>query len=180
MSRYVALIRGINVGGHNKVPMAELRRAVERRGMSRVQTYIQSGNLIFDAAHDDRARLESDLESCLRDEFAVDTAVLARSAAEWDTYPAELPFVAEAAAEPNRVMLGLCKRAPLADAAAAIAAKAQDGEQVAQRGEHIWIYFGQIGAGRSKLTPKAINTAVGTEVTLRNWRTVLKLQQMLR
>lgn len=77
---YVALLRGINVGGNNKIEMARLKATFERAGMSRVSTYINSGNVIFSSRATDTARLERRLERAIRDDFGLTIPVLLRSA----------------------------------------------------------------------------------------------------
>lgn len=91
---YVALLRGINVGGTNTVPMAELKRVFEAAGLARVRTYINSGNVIFEAPDaEDRAALTTRLRDAIRERFGFDVPVLLRSRDELraviDALPAE-------------------------------------------------------------------------------------------
>ena len=81
---YIGLLRGINVGGHNKIPMADLRTLVATMGWSQVQTYIQSGNLVFTAAGAPAA-IEDQLEQAIERHFALSIPVLVRAAADWTT-----------------------------------------------------------------------------------------------
>jgi uncharacterized protein (DUF1697 family) len=176
MGRHVALLRAVNVGGR-KLPMAELRALCERIGWTEVSTYIQSGNVVFSAAAKSAA-LEATLEQAIADEFGLDVPVIVRSAAQWAGYPRGNPFAEPAEKEPNRVMLLLAKSPPAAGAEAAIQARAKDGEQVRRAGDALWIHFPH-GSGRSKLTPALIDRAVGSPATSRNYRTVLKIEEML-
>jgi uncharacterized protein (DUF1697 family) len=174
----VALLRGVNVGGHRRVPMAELRALAEGLGWSGVRSYIQSGNLVF-AAAGEREALEDALEAAIAERFGFPVPVLVRSAAEWAEYADGSPFAGEAEAEPNRVMLALSKAPPADDAAARIEARAAASERVARRGDALWIHF-PAGAATSRLTPALLERAAGSPVTLRNWRTVAELGTMLR
>jgi uncharacterized protein (DUF1697 family) len=176
MGRHVALLRAVNVGGR-KLPMAELRALAAEIGWEGVQTYIQSGNLVF-SAPGDRAALEAKLEVAIRERFGMEVPVVVRGAAEWARYPASNPFAEAAEKEPNRLMLLLSKRPPVDGAEAAIQAKAAAGEQVRRAGDAIWIHFPE-GSGNSKLTPALIDRAIGSPATSRNYRTVIKLQEML-
>ena len=176
MGRFVALLRGINVSGHNKVPMAELRALAEEIGLADVRTYIQSGNLFFSA--DKQDGLEEKLETAIERRF-IPVPVIVRSAAEWARYPASNPFPEAAEAEPNRVMMMLSKAPPKPDAVAALQERARDGERIASAGGALWIHYPD-GAGTSRLSPSLIDRLIGSPATARNWRTVLKIQEMLR
>ncbi|MFL6857256.1 MAG: DUF1697 domain-containing protein [Allosphingosinicella sp.] len=176
MTRRVALLRAVNVGGR-KLPMAELRALCEGLGWQSVETYIQSGNVVFDADGEARA-LETALERAVAQRFGFQAPAMIRTAAEWRTLLAANPFAQEAGAEPNRVFVGVPKHAPAAGAAETIAAKAAAGERVKQAGGALWFHYPQ-GAGASKLTPSLIDRAAGCPVTARNWRTAAKLMEML-
>jgi len=176
MGRQVALLRAVNVGGR-KLPMAELRALCGALGWRDVATYIQSGNLVFTAS-ETREALEARLEEAIAGRFGMDVPAIVRTAAEWQRYAAANPFVDVAQDQPDRLMLLLAKKPPAAGAAAAIAAKAKAGEQVRQAGDALWIHYPE-GAGKSKLTPSLIDRAVGSPATQRNFRTVLRLMEML-
>ncbi|HMJ92861.1 MAG TPA: DUF1697 domain-containing protein [Allosphingosinicella sp.] len=177
MGKFVALLRGINVGGHARVPMAELRALAEGLGWKQVRTYIQSGNLVFEAGGKASA-LEAALEESLEKAFGFVPAVIVRSASEWTDLAAANPFPKESESEPNRVMIGLSKHRPKPGAAEEIEARASAGERVREAGGTVWFHYPE-GAGNSKLTPSLIDRLVGSPLTARNWRTFLKLQEML-
>jgi uncharacterized protein (DUF1697 family) len=176
MTRYVALLRGINVSGHNKVPMAELRALCTELGWKDVQTYIQSGNVVFSAEGGNK-ELEAQLEQAVAKRFGFTVAVMIRSAAEWSHYVAANPLPEASAAEPNRVMLSVAKEQSTEEDAAALQERARDGEQVRAAGGALWIYFPG-GSGRSRLFSGGERGA--PPATTRNWRTVLQIQEMLR
>lgn len=173
MTGYVALLRGINVGGHRKVPMAALRETAEALGLRKVRTYVASGNLVFES---DKAagKLEAALEKAIADRFGFPVDVVIRSAAQWAALAAANPLERESEAQPGFVHMSVGKRDPTEADIAALAAKAGDNERVLSAGGAIWIWFGD-GAGRSK-----IGTGKSSGVwTARNWRTVQTLQEML-
>lgn len=174
--RYVALLRAVNVGGC-KLPMAELRELCAELGWENVETYIQSGNVVFEAAGE-AAALESALEQAVAKRFGFERPVIVRSATQWADYAKGSPFPEAEHDEPNRLMLGLSKSPPNADAPKLLQAKAAAGEQVKLEGDALWIHY-PAGAGTTKLTPALFDKAAGSPVTQRNWRTVLKLQEML-
>ncbi|MFN3945711.1 MAG: DUF1697 domain-containing protein [Allosphingosinicella sp.] len=176
MGRKIALLRGINVGGGNKVPMADLRALGEGLGWRRVETVIQSGNLLFEA---DGEGLDAALEAAIEAHFGLRIPVVVRSAEEWAGFIAANPFPDAAGAEPQRLMLTLSK-APLApDAEGRLAEEALMGERVAVAAGAIWIHYAG-GAWGSKLMPGYIDKAAGSPATSRNWRTASKIGELLR
>lgn len=161
--RMVALLRGINVGGNKKVPMAELRALAVELGWSEVATYVQSGNLVGSAAvAADVAATQ--LERALASHFGFVVPVVVRAGDAFVREVAACPF---ADGEPAQVHLG-CSRSPLRAAMAKeIAAFATMGECVAVCGQALWIDFAG-GVARSKLTSALLDRVVGGVVTLRN------------
>lgn len=176
MGRKVALLRAINVGGR-KLPMAELRGLCAELGWSDVQTYIQSGNLIFDAPGDTDA-LEATLERSIERRFGLGVPVIIRTAEHWSHLPTANPFPDEARDAPNRLLMLLSKRPPAEDAAEALEQRAAAGEKARRAGDAVWIYFPD-GSGTSKLSPTVIDRLIGSPSTSRNYRTVVKLKEML-
>ncbi len=176
MTRSVALLRAVNVGGR-KLPMAELRVLCADLGWRDVGTYIQSGNVVF-AAEGAQADLESALEQAIKDRFGYRSDVMVRSGEAWAAILAANPLRQPSNAEPNRVLVGIAKRPVLPDAAETVATKAIAGERVALAGSALWFHY-PAGVGTSKLTPTLIDRAAGSPVTARNWRTMLTLAEML-
>jgi uncharacterized protein (DUF1697 family) len=176
MGRTVALLRAVNVGGR-KLPMAELRALCEEIGWAEVATYIQSGNVVFTTTGKTEA-IERRLEQAIAERFGLDVPVIVRTAAEWAKLAASNPFARAAREEPNRLQLLVSKQPPNEDAAERLIARAQAGEQVKAAGGALWFHFPE-GVGTSKLTPALIDKACGSPSTSRNYRTVLKLQEML-
>jgi uncharacterized protein (DUF1697 family) len=173
MSGYVALLRGINVGGHRKVPMAALRETAEALGLRNVRTYVASGNLVFESEKA-AGTLEALLEKAIAHRFGFAVDVVVRSAAQLSALVAANPLMRECDKQPAFVHMSVGKRAPTEADVAALAAKAGSNECVMSAGGAIWIWFGD-GAGQSK-----IGTGKSTGVwTARNWRTILALQEML-
>jgi uncharacterized protein (DUF1697 family) len=177
MARLIALLRAVNVGGR-KLPMAELRALCGELGWKDVETYIQSGNLVFTAPGNAEA-LEKSLEEAIKDRFKLDVPVMVRTAAQWAELAAANPFPEVARDEPNRLQLLVSKRPPNADAAPKLMERARDGETVEAAGGALWFHF-PAGVGTSKLVPALIDKAAGSPSTSRNWRTVLKLLEMAK
>ena len=91
MTIYIALLRGINVGGKNKVKMSDLKSLLESRGFARVETYIQSGNILFESDEAEET-LRRTIESMLETELGVSSAVILRTADEWERLILRYPF----------------------------------------------------------------------------------------
>jgi len=177
-SRFIALLRGINVGGHNKIPMSDLRSLCTEIGWDNVRTYIQSGNLVF-SANKTVKLLEDELEQSIERRFGLEISVIVRRADHWSAYVERNPFPEAGKKEPNLLALGLAKATPNSTAVNGLRERAANGEQLAQTRDALWVHFPQ-GVARSKLTPDLMARLVGSPVTMRNWRTVLKLQDLAR
>lgn len=174
---WIALLRGINVGGRARLSMAELRSLCDGLGWSDVKTYIQSGNVVLTAPAS-RATVEATLERAIRSRFGLAVPVIARAAREWPAYIAANPWPDVAEREPKLLMLALSKSARRAGAVDALRERAASGERIEPAGDGLWIHYAG-GAGRSKLSPGLLDRAIGSPVTTRNWRTVMELQRMV-
>ena len=175
-NRHIALLRGINVGGKNLIPMDELRELCQTLGWSNLQTYIQSGNIVFTAGGTGD-ELEAALEGAIQERFNLAVPVIVRSSMQWQKLAKTSAFPEAIAKEPQLVLLALSKQKPSAAAASALQERAKDGERLHQEGDALWIHFPN-GSGRSKLTPALLDRHFGSPVTTRNFRTVQKLAEM--
>ena len=175
-SVHVALLRAINVGGKNMVPMKSLASMFVDAGCSGVETYIQSGNVIFHADSALALRIPALISEALTDRFGFHVPVLTRTATELSRVARSNPFL-RAGAE-----LEILHVAFLADRPGAAKVKALDPnrsppDQFAVRGCEIYLRLPN-GAGRTKLTNSYLDSKLATTSTLRNWRTVLKLLEL--
>jgi uncharacterized protein (DUF1697 family) len=173
---FIALLRGINVSGRNMIPMPELRALCVDLGWEDVQSYIQSGNLVF-KAESKPAKLETELERAIQSKFGLSISIIVRAAAVWPDYVRDNPFLDVSQSAPNHVMLALSKAAPKPDAVGKLQERAVSGERIAQVGDALWLHYAD-GMAKSKLSPALLDRLVGSPVTSRNWRTVLKLHKM--
>ncbi len=178
MARFAVLLRGINVGGHNKVPMSELRRLIEAAGGRDVVTLLQSGNALFSAPAGAGAALRRKLERALAADLGVEADCIMRSAAEWAKLVAANPFPAEARRDPGHLLAIALEAPPVARAVAALRAAIKGRETVAASGTQLYAYYPD-GVGRSKLTLPLIERTLGVRGTGRNWNTVLKIGSLL-
>ena len=176
MGRMVALLRAVNVG-RRKLPMAELRAHCADLGWRNVATYIQSGNVVFDADCTP-SEAEAALESAVRETYAYGAPTIVRTAVQWRAYAPACPFPEAARETPNYLLMLVSKQPPAPGAVEAIQTKAAAGERVREAGDAVWIHFPN-GSGTSKITPALIDKAIGSPATSRNYRTVVTLQEML-
>ena len=171
--RQVALFRGINVGGHNVVPMAALRDVFETLGCTNVVSIIQSGNVCFGPP--DRTDLETVIRDSVAHRFAVDVPVLLRSATEIDATLAAHPFpLGEVEPKLHHIMF-LADEAP-DDAAALIGDHSPDEYAVIGRELHVRY---PDGSARSKLTNALVDRRLATTATARNLPTCQKIAAAL-
>ena len=174
MDTYIALLRAVNLGSHNKVAMADLRELLTTLGMKNPQSLLQSGNLVFESTARPTAPLEKLLESGAVKQLGLDTPFYVRTAAEWQQAIADNPFPKEAKLDPGHTVLMCLKDAPSAAAVKALADAIKGREVVKAKGRQAYFLYPD-GIGTSKLTMKLIEKKLGTTGTARNWNTVLKL-----
>jgi len=176
MTTFVALLRAVNVSGQKKISMAELRRALGGLGLTGVETYLQSGNVVFDAQGDDPAEHAAAIHGLIEREFGHDVRVLVLTAAELAQVATGNPFLADGADEKYLHVTFL--DVPMPEAAfGGLDLPAQPGERAARAGSVIYLYLPH-GYGRTKLNNAYFERALGTPATTRNWRTVLALVEM--
>lgn len=175
---HVALLRGVNVGGNKKVPMATLRELAAALGWRDAQTYVQSGNLVF-RARGPSAALGAKLERAIATRLGFEVPVIVRGAAEWLEYAKGGAFIEAEVERPKLLHLAFSKSKPPRSVVAALQPYCTAGEIVALRRDALWIDYSN-GVARSKLTPAVLDRAVGATVTARNWNTVQALAEMLR
>ena len=173
LATHVALLRGINVGGHHKVPVAELRALFEQLGHTGVTTYVQSGNVLFTSETLDEPTTTGGVARALHDRFGFDIPVVVRTTAELATAAARQPY---AAAQPDHAKLHVFFLAdePAPEAIANLDPARFVPDEFTFEGRHLYAHYPN-GAGRSGLTGDRIERACGTTATARNWRTVTKL-----
>jgi uncharacterized protein (DUF1697 family) len=176
-TRYVALLRGINVGGRNKVPMADLRRAFEEAGHGDVGTYIQSGNVIFTSSAP-KAILEADVENMLERRLGYPLVVVVRSLAQLRSVVDQAPDgfgAAPAKYHADAIFL----RSPLTAGQVMKMVELRDGVDEAWPGRGV-VYFRRLSAQRTKSRmARIVGTPEYALMTIRNWNTTTRLLHML-
>jgi len=158
--------------------MAELRALFDTLGLTPVETVLQSGNAVFEGPPRAGTKLERTLEAAAEAHLALRTEFFVRSAAEWDAAIRGNPFAQEARDTPSKLAVVFLKRAASAAQLGALQRSIHGHERVAARGKQAYVVYPD-GMGRSRLTATAIEKALGSPGTDRNWNTVRKLQTAL-
>jgi len=177
VTRYIGLLRAVNLGGHNQVAMADLRNLLTGLGFTDPRTLLQSGNVVFGCDRHRAAGLERMLEAEVERCLAVTTDFFVRSAEEWQDIVAGNPFVKEAKRDPSHLVLMALKHQPSKRAVRDLQTAISGSEAVRADGRQAYIVYPD-GIGRSRLTTALIEKQLGTRGTGRNWNTVLKLSAL--
>lgn len=178
MNQYVALLRGINVGGKNIIKMTNLKACFESLGLKYVSTYIQSGNVLFSTAKSDPARLTKQIETALSATFSYESRVVLRSYKQMKEIVAKAPE--GFGHEPDKFRYDvLFLKEPLTAAQAMKSVSVKDGVDEAFAGRGV-LYFSRLisKASQSHLT-RMIALPVYQNVTIRNWNTTTKLLHLM-
>jgi uncharacterized protein (DUF1697 family) len=173
----VTMLRGVNVGGHNKVRMAELKALYESLGFADVETYVQSGNVAFRARAGARAGIGARIEEAISRRFGFRPAVVARTAAELRSVVARNPFASREGIEPAKLLVHFLEREPEAAARGKLQSLPPAPEEWRLDGRELYVYFPN-GQARPKLSMAQVDRALAVPGTGRNWNTVLRLLEM--
>lgn len=175
--KYVALMRGINVGGKNRLPMAELRAVFEEVGCTNVQTYIQSGNVLFEAGAGAR-QLPGTVAQIIESRFGYRVPVVLREAAALSALADNNPFLTPGQ-DTKKLHLMFLADEPDRERAAALDPNRYAPDAFHLRGKEVYLYFPN-GTARSKLNTAYFDRALATVGTVRNWNTLNRLIELAR
>ena len=173
----VALLRGINVGGKNKLPMADLVAIFREAGCDDVRTYIQSGNVVFRAGPALVGDIPSLISTSIMDQFGYRIPLVTRTASEFQRIVQANPF-AEIGAEANKLHVLFLADLPDRARVEALDPNRSPGDEFAVLGREIYLHCPN-GVARTKLTNAYFDSGLSTTSTSRNWRTVGKLLEMV-
>jgi uncharacterized protein (DUF1697 family) len=177
MTTWVALLRGVNVGGRNKLPMKRLRQILDALGFADVATYIQSGNCIFRSEIDDGQKIATRIADGIAAEFGFRPSVFALTREELDAAIAGNPF-ANRAVDPKFVHLFFLARPVSSSDKPAMRALAAPGDEFALAGK-VFYLLTPAGIGRSKLAEK-LEKFLAVDMTARNLRSAIKIAELGR
>lgn len=177
MTTYLALLRGINVGGHARVAMVDLRRVFADLGHADIKTHIQSGNVIF-TSPDEPTRLALEIEHGIAHNLGLTITIVIRTKPDLARVLANNPF-AKREADPAKLHVAFLADAADPSRAAALRAPAGGPDELALAGRELYLYYPS-GSGRSKLTNVYIERQLGVAATARNWRVVTTLHALMQ
>lgn len=179
MAVYVALLRGINVGGKNSVSMADLRSLFGELGFGDARTLLQSGNVVFRSERSDVTAMEKELEAAVASRCKVKVDFMVRSAGQVQSVIERNPFAEMAKDDPGHLLVLFLKEPVGEESVAALRGAIKGSERVSGDGREVFAAYPD-GVGTSKLTNVVIERCLGTRATGRNWNTVLKLGAFVR
>jgi uncharacterized protein (DUF1697 family) len=177
MAVIISMLRGVNVGGHNKIKMDALRALYESLKLREAQTYVQSGNVIFRTDERDIARLAKRIEDGIERKLGFRPDVILRTATEMREVIARNPFAKRQGIEPGKLLVTFLGSDPGAEAREKILQIKCDPEELRIEGREVYIYFPN-GMGRSKLPWAGLEKTLKTPGTGRNWNSVTKMLEM--
>ena len=171
MTTYIALLRGVNLGARNKVSMADLRTMIESLGAEDVQTYVQSGNVVFKSRVRSAATLAGDIERRISRELGLEIRVVLRTDKQLAKIVAGNPFAATQS-EGTKLHVTFLAEAPKASLTRAL-----EPDEFQIKGREVYLHTPK-GYGRSKLSNAYFEKQLGVAGTTRNWNTVTKLAEL--
>ena len=177
MATVVALLRGINVGGHNRVTMADVRHALDAAGHGDVTTYLQSGNVIVNARARSASAMGAALEQTLHQTLGLDIDVIVRSESELTKIARQHPLL-DPKIDPAYLHVAFLKQRPSAAAVRALSGVEFGRDEFLLRGSEIYLRYPD-GSGRSKMSAAFFEKKLGTPATARNWKVVTALAELV-
>lgn len=173
----ISFLRGINVGGHSIIKMDQLRKLYLSLKLSDPQTYVQSGNVIFQTEERDLKRVGAQIQSAIQKQFGCCPAVILRSRAQLRAVVARNPFFGRPNIDPAKLLVSFLAGKPAANAQTALSSIAIGPEELHLIGHELYIYFPD-GAGKSKLPWSRLDKLLQTTGTARNWNSVNKILEL--
>ncbi|MEH7110523.1 DUF1697 domain-containing protein [Bacillus sp. JJ1764] len=175
MTIYIGLLRGINVGGHHIIKMADLRNLLEAMGLRKVKTYIQSGNILFESDEESRS-LTRRLEDEISKTFGFPVPVVLRTATELNEIIQNCPYTLSSLDEGESVHVAFLAEEPSPEGVNQLSSFQNEKERFQIIGKQVYLFF-QISFRDSKLAAKL--SKLGVHATVRNWKTVMKLDSLV-
>jgi len=171
MARYVSILRGINVSGQKRVPMKELQAIYESLGYGDITTYIQSGNVAFEAVEKDPMVLKSAIEEAIKNHFGFDVPVLIRTRADLQKVLDENPFVKEKGIDVDKLHVTFLDETPQQSHIEKLMTYDYSPDRFVLSGREVFVYCPN-GYGRTKINNGFFESKLKVGATTRNWKTV--------
>ena len=170
----VSMLRGVNVGGHNKIKMDALRALYESLNFEEPRTYVQSGNVMFRTKERNSAALAKKIQSAIERTFKCRPEVILRTTNELKEAISSTPFAASRNLEPGKILVTFLTTEPAPNAHVTLLTFKEYPEELHLKGRELYIYFPN-GAGKSKLPWSSLDKLLKTTGTARNWNSVTKI-----
>lgn len=177
MAVIISLLRGVNIGGHHKMKMDALRDFYESLGLQDAQTYVQSGNVVFRTKEHDFSRLAKRIEDAIEESLGFRPAVILRTSVELKGVISRNPIATRRGIDPKKLAVMFLKETPTAECLQNALKIKTAPEELWINGREAYIYFPN-GMARPKMSWPAIERALKTTGTGRNWNTVTKLFEL--
>lgn len=179
--KYIALLRGINVGGKRKLLMADLKAIFLKLGFSNTITYIQSGNVVFESdKKKNNIALAQMIEIAILEPFKLDVPVMVRKASEWKQIILDNTFLKDKSISIERLHLTLLDKYPEKPQIDDLKQMVLDSEKFEVIGQHIFLCCKDKFSSKSKMTNTLFEKKFECKSTNRNWRTVMKLSDLIQ
>ncbi|WP_040205370.1 DUF1697 domain-containing protein [Neobacillus jeddahensis] len=176
MPVYIALLRGINVGGYNKMKMAELKSLLTSLGLQKVKTYIQSGNVLFESERAPNELIQL-LEKEIKSTFGFPVPVILRSVEEYEQIVGNCPYGTDSLDEGESVQIAFLADQPSEEGSAYLHSYPSELDECRVVGKEVYLHFRQ-SIRDSKLATQL--PKLGVPATVRNWKTVIKLADLAK
>jgi uncharacterized protein (DUF1697 family) len=173
MTTYIAMLRGINVSGQKKVLMSDLKNLFDELGYAHAATYIQSGNVVFDAGGSESEVVQT-LEAAIRHRFGFDVPVMVRCAADMNAIVQNYPFKD---ASEEHLYVAFLDQAPAPERVQALSPDGFLPDRWILQGREIYLHI-PVSYGNTKLSNNFFENKLKVKATTRNWKTVQVLRQM--
>ncbi len=179
MHTYLSLLRGINLGSHYKINMADLRALYESLEFTNVQTYVQSGNVIFDSSETDRAQLAESIKGKITEVYGYTVPILIVDAQALMQVFASNPFLTQRNENPSSLHATFLAHPPSEEVVRGFVPPKSGEDEFILAGSVIYVFCPN-GYGRTKLTNNLFENKLKVPATTRNWNTMNALAQMAR
>lgn len=173
----ICMLRGVNVGGHNMIKMDALRSLCESLELQNAQTYVQSGNVVFNTKEKDISRLSKRIAAEIEGQFNFRPEVMLRTTSDLREVISKNPFAKRPDIEPGKLLVFFLASDPGPEARKKVLQIKTDPEELHINGSELYIYFPN-GVGKTKLSFPLIDRILKTQGTGRNWNTVTKLLEI--
>ncbi|HLH09520.1 MAG TPA: DUF1697 domain-containing protein [Terriglobales bacterium] len=177
MTIVISMLRGVNLGPHNRVKMEELRALYKSLELENPRTYVQSGNVLFKTREPDLTKLSVRIKAAIEKRFGINTEVILRTAEEMRTLAAENPFAGRKGIEPSKLLVSFLANEPGIEASKRLRELDTAPEELVINGREIFVYYPN-GMARPKFQWTKADKILNIPGTGRNWNSVTKMLQI--